>query len=204
MLPLCQNKRPGNLFIMSGTVQDFLQRHRLTTSDYHRMGEVGILAEDSRVELIEGELIDMAPIGSQHAGTVKQLSRLLNLAVGQTAIVSTQDPLTLDQHSEPEPDLMLLRPRNDFYKSSHPRPDDVLLIVEIADTSLQYDCHIKIPLCARHGIPEVWLVDLVNKTLALFSLPSKQGYQKIITPSSLNALSPERLPTVKLDLSSLF
>lgn len=189
---------------MSGTAQDLLQRHRLTISDYHRMGEAGILHEDSRVELIEGELIDMAPIGSQHAGTVKQLSRLFNLAVGQAAIISTQDPLILDKHSEPQPDIMLLRPRGDFYKSSHPRPDDVLLIIEVADTSLQYDRHIKIPLYAQHSIPEVWLVDLVNKTLTLFRSPSEHDYREVITPPSLDVVSPKLLCTVKLDLSVLF
>lgn len=189
---------------MSGTAQDLLQKHRLTIGDYHRMGEAGILHENSRVELIEGELIDMAPIGSQHAGTVKQLSRLFNLAVGQTAIVSTQDPLILDKHSEPQPDIMLLRPRDDFYKSSHPRPEDVLLIVEVADTSLQYDRQIKIPLYARYGIPEVWLADLVNRTLTLFRSPGEHGYQEVMTPPSLGALSPKLLSAVRLNLSRLF
>jgi len=189
---------------MSGTAQDLLQRHRLTISDYHRMGEAGILHEDSRVELIEGELIDMAPIGSQHAGTVKQLSRLFNLAASQAAIVSTQDPIILDKHSEPEPDIMLLRPRDDFYKSSHPRPDDVLLIIEVADTSLQYDRAIKIPLYARHGISEVWLVDLLYKRLILFRSPLKDGYQEVFSPRALDALSPRLLPGAILDLSGLF
>ncbi|QBQ55275.1 Uma2 family endonuclease [Nitrosococcus wardiae] len=189
---------------MSGTAQDLLQRHRLTISDYHRMGEAGILHEDSRIELIEGELLDMAPIGSQHAGTVKQLSRLLHLAIGQTAIVSTQDPIILDKYSEPEPDIMLLQPRDDFYKSSHPRPEDVLLIIEVADTSLQYDRHIKIPLYAEHGIPEVWLVDLVNKALTLFRSPRGHDYREAISPPSLSALSLKLLPTINLDLSDLF
>jgi Uma2 family endonuclease len=189
---------------MSGTVQDLLQRHRLTISDYHLMGEAGILPEDSRVELIEGELIDMAPIGSQHAGTVFHLSNLLNLAIGSAAFVWVQNPIILDKHSEPEPDIALLRPRSDLYKSSHPRPDDILLIIEVADSSLQYDRHIKIPLYARHGIPEVWLVDLVNKTLTLFRTPSEHGYQEIMTSSPLGALSPKLLSTVNLDLSELF
>jgi Uma2 family endonuclease len=189
---------------MSGTTQNLLQRHRLTTSDYHRIGEAGILDEDSRVELIEGELIDMAPIGSRHAGTVLHLSNLFNHAVGSAAFVWVQNPVTLDEHSEPEPDIALLRPRDDFYKSAHPRPSDVLLIVEVADTFLQYDRHMKIPLFARHGIPEVWLVDLANKALTVFHAPDGQGYQEIMTPSSLGTLSPKRLPAVSLDLSHLF
>jgi len=189
---------------MSNTAQDLLYRHRLTISDYHRMGEVGILHEDARVELIDGELIDRAPIGSRHAGTVLQLSRVLIFAVGGRAYVSTQNPVLLGEHSEPQPDIALLRPRDDFYKSTHPRPDDVLLIVEVADASLRYDREIKIPLYARHGIPEVWLVDVENAQFSIFLTPGGQGYQDIRLRASLTAVAPSLLPDIFLDLSGLF
>ena len=153
---------------MSTSAKEILQRHRLSVDEYHRMARAGILPEDSRVELINGEIIDIAPIGSRHAATVKQLTRIVSRAVGDTAIVSVQDPIHLDPHTEPQPDLALLRPRADFYKTAHPRASDLLLITEVADTSLRYDREIKIPLYARHGIPEIWLVDLLNNRLSLF------------------------------------
>ena len=189
---------------MSGTARDLPARHRLTIGDYQRLGEVGILPADSRVELIDGALIDMAPIGSLHAGTVLHLSNLLSIGVGSAAFVWVQNPIVLDQHSEPEPDIVLLQPREDFYKLSLPRPDDILLIIEVADTSLQYDRQIKIRLYASHGIPEVWLVDLVGKALTVFRSPSELAYQEIIATPSLGRLSPKRLSTLTLDLSSLF
>lgn len=189
---------------MSSAAEDLLMRHRLTVGDYNRMGEVGILHEDSRVELIEGEIIDMAPIGSSHAGTVSQLSRLLERAVGNHAIVWTQNPIILGEHSEPEPDIALLRPRHDFYKTSHPRPQDVRLIVEVAESPLRYDRDIKIPLYARHAIPEVWLVDLAANQLRLFRRPEGRAYQDVVVPTSLSALAPALLPEMLLNLSDLF
>lgn len=189
---------------MSSLAEDLLKRHRLTVSDYHRMGEAGILNEDSRVELIEGEIIDMAPIGSRHAGTVSQLSRLLERAVGDHAIIWTQNPFILDDHSEPEPDIALLRPRADFYKSSHPRPEDVLLVIEVAESSLRYDQKVKAPLYARHGIPELWLVDVENHRLTIYRRPESGVYQDLVTPGAMTAIAPSLLPVAILDLSGLF
>jgi Uma2 family endonuclease len=180
------------------------QRHRLTIGDYHRMGEAGILTEDSRVELIEGALIDMAPIGSPHAGMVKRLNRIFDRAVGSQAIVSVQDPVLLGQYSEPQPDIALLRPRDDFYAKSHPHPKDVLLIVEVADSSLRYDREVKIPLYARHGIPEVWLVDVEKKQLTVFHTPAQQAYREEIQPETAGIFQLTCLPEIKIDLSGLF
>lgn len=189
---------------MATAAEDLVKRHRLTVSDYHRMGEAGILNEDARVELIEGEIIDMAPIGSRHAGTVSQLSRLLERAVGDAAIVWSQNPFVLSDHSEPQPDVALLRPRSDFYKSSHPRRGDILLVIEVAESSLRYDRDVKIPLYARHGIPEVWLVDLEHSELSLYRKPGKGGYQDVVKLTSPSAVAPSLLPAATLDLSSLF
>lgn len=189
---------------MSSAAEGLIVRHRLTVEDYQRMGEAGILHEDARVELIYGEIIAMSPIGSSHAATVKRLSHLFHLAVGNVAIASTQDPVILGEHSEPQPDIALLRPRDDFYKAAHPQSRDVLLVVEVAESSLRYDREIKIPLYARHGIPEVWLVDLENSQLRVFSDPLEGAYRNVVTPASLKSITPGLLPEVSLDLSGLF
>ena len=189
---------------MPTSAQDNLQRHRLNVDEYHRMASAGILPEDSRVELINGEIIDMAPIGSRHAAAVKQLTRILSRAVGDTAIVSVQDPVHLDDHTEPQPDLALLRPREDFYKTAHPRGQDVLLVIEVADASLRYDREIKIPLYARHGIPEVWLVDLLNNQLNLFRDSGPEGYRQEQQATDLERLHPLQMPEATLDLCGLW
>jgi Uma2 family endonuclease len=189
---------------MAITAEDPVQKYQWTVSDYHRMGGAGIFHEDSRVELIEGEIIDMAPIGSNHAGIVSYLTRQFGLAVGERAIVWPQNPIVLDKHSEPQPDMVLLAPRNDFYRNAHPRPADVLLIVEVSDSTLRYDRRIKIPLYARHGIPEVWLVDVEHEELSLFRKPAKGHYQDVIGPAPLGVTTPDQLPEVAVDLSGLF
>ncbi len=189
---------------MSNTAYDIFHRHRLTVAEYHRMAETGIFAPDARVELIEGEIIDMPPIGSPYAGTVGFLGKRLERAAGDHALVFVQNPVFLDMHHEPQPDLMLLRPRADFYKSAHPQPGDVLLIVEVADTSLAYDTQIKLPLYARHGIPEVWLADLPNRRFIVHRTPTPTGFQDVQTLTDLSALTPLLLPDVAIDLSNLF
>ena len=177
--------------------------YRLTTTDFHRMGEIGIFAEDARIELIEGELIEMAPIGSRHAGIVMQLVRLLTMAVGDRAMVSPQNPLLLEPHSEPEPDVALLRPRADFYKNTLPRPRDVLLLIEVADSTLRYDRDIKIPLYARHGIPEVWLMDLARDAVECHRQPTPTGYGTVQTVMPPEQVTSPGLPGVRIALADL-
>ncbi len=189
---------------MSTSPHDILRRHRLTVKDFHRMGEAGILGEDDRVELIEGELVEMTPIGSKHAGTVAQLSRLFERQVGEDALVWVQNPVAMGEDSEPEPDLCLLHPRADYYKSAHPRAEDVLLIVEVADTSLRYDREIKVPLYARHGIAEVWVIDLEGGIAHVFQDPTDKGYQKVSHLMVPARLRPLLLPAAGVDLAALF
>lgn len=189
---------------MSSAAYDIRQRHRLTVAEYHRMGETGILAPPTRVEFIEGEVIDMPPIGSPHAGTVDYLADVLRSACHGQAIVRTQNPVLLDLHSEPQPDIALLRPRPDFYRSSHPTPDDVFLVIEVADTSLAYDTHIKLPLYARHGIPEVWVFDLSNRRFLVHRTPTVAGFQDVRTLTDISAVTPLLLPGVTIDLSGVF
>ena len=168
------------------------------------MGQTGIFSENDRVELIEGDIVDMAPIGSSHAGTVKYLINILKVAVGERAIVSAQDPLVLDRHSEPQPDITLLKPRADFYRSAHPRPEDVLLLVEVADTTLRYDREVKLPLYARHAIPEVWIVDLEGRGLCVYREPAEAGYRHAQTIKHPAILVTVTLPDTSIDLSGLF
>ncbi len=180
-----------------------LTRHRLTVADYYRMGEAGIFAPDARVELIEGEIIDMAPIGTRHGSAVKRLNALLTAAVGPRAVGSVQDPLCLSDLSEPEPDLMLLKPRADFYADAHPSAADVLLLIEVADTSARYDREIKLPLYARHGVPEVWIVDLEARLLRLHRGPSGDAYEQCSTTASPARTAIAALPGVDIDLAQI-
>ena len=156
-----------------------IQKRYFNVDDYYRMAEAGVIARDDRVELIEGEVMTMSPIGKRHAGCVKRLNRLLNHTVAQIPIVSVQDPITIDQFSEPQPDIALLKPRQDFYSSSHPTPADVLLVIEVADTSVEYDRGVKLPLYARAGIPEAWLVILPKEIIEVHSHPKNGKYQKV-------------------------
>ncbi len=154
-------------------------KHRLTATEFRRMAEVGILREDERIELIEGELIDMAPIGSNHASVVARLNAWLAGAAGGRFIVFPQNPVSLSEHSEPQPDLALLKSRDDYYRASLPTPEDVFLLVEVADTTLEYDRTTKVPLYARSGIAEVWLVNLRDAVIEVFREPSAQGYTRV-------------------------
>ena len=153
-----------------------LTRRRFTTADYHRMAEAGVLGEDDRVELIDGEIVEMSPIGGRHLAVVNRLTRHFVRGVGDAAIVSVQNPVHLGERSEPEPDLALLRPRADDYASGLPGTADILLIVEVADSSLEYDRQVKAPLYARGGIPELWIVDLVGDNVAVYRDPAPAGY----------------------------
>lgn len=190
---------------MSATVEPLYQRHPLTADDYDRMGQAGILGEDDRVELLEGEIIDMPPIGSPHGGAVKRIAnRLVHVVPEGEAIVAVQDPLRLSGFSEPEPDIALLKPRDDFYSARHPEPEDVLLLIEVAETSLRYDRDKKLPLYAHAGIPECWLVDLPGKTLWIYRDPDPEGYRTARPAEDLSALSIPRTQQATIDLSDLF
>jgi Uma2 family endonuclease len=180
-----------------------LQRHRLTVDEYYRMAEAGVLAPDAHVELIEGEVVDMAPMKSRHASVVARLLATLQRAVGDQALVWCQLPLRLDPKSEPEPDLMLLRPRTDFYAQAHPGADDVLLLIEVSDSSLDYDRGVKLPLYARHRVAEVWIVDLDNKVVRFFRGNDGTSYTDITASETPRATPVAALPGAMIDLSGL-
>lgn len=189
---------------MSLATADPPRRHRLTVSDYYRMAEVGILAPDARVELIDGEIFDMAPPGSLHAATVRRLNEIFVRIAGASATVLVQDPVRLSELSEPQPDLALLRDRDDFYSQNHPGPADVLLVVEIADSSLRFDRDTKVSLYAAHGIPEMWLVDLRGRRLIRHRAPRQGRYTHVDEPDLSAPVELSALSGVDVDLQLLF
>lgn len=148
-----------------------------TVAEYDRMGETGILTEDDRVELVEGEIIEMSPIGERHAACVDALAELFREQLQRRVIVRVQNPIQLGSFSEPQPDVALLKRRADFYRRAHPTPDDVLLVVEVAETTIEYDRQIKVPLYARAGIAEVWIVNLVDEQIEIYAQPAGDAYQ---------------------------
>jgi Uma2 family endonuclease len=178
-------------------------RRKLDVDEYHRMGEVGILREDDRVELIEGDLVEMAPIGDPHASTVNTLTELLVAAVGRRGIVAVQNPIRLDRYSEPQPDFAVLRRHDHRYRARKPGPDDVLLLVEVADSSLRYDRSVKLPLYAKHGIPEVWIVNLGKNLVEVCRDPGSDGYDSITDAAPGTLLEPALLPGVILDVADI-
>jgi len=178
-------------------------RRLFTVEEYHSMVRAGILGEDDRVELIEGEVEEMTPIGSKHAAAVGRLTRLFAEQTGRRAILWVQNPIRLGERSEPQPDVTLLRPREDFYASGHPEPRDILLVVEIAETSVEYDREIKVLLYARYGILEVWLVNLEDEAIEVYQTPSPEGYHEMQTLRRGDRLSPSSFPELKLPVEEI-
>lgn len=179
-----------------------LRRHRLTVENYYKIGEAGVFKEKDRVELIEGEIIDRVPIGSNHAYTInKILNHFLMKQLSNDTIVRIQDPLHLDQYNEPEPDLTLVTNKN--YSAHHPGPEDTLLVTEVSDSSLNYDIDIKVPLYARHAIPEVWVVDLNDRIIQVFQQPKDGIFQQKNTFKS-GAITPVQVSSFILKIDELW
>ena len=176
---------------------------RFTVEEYYAMAEAGILTEDDRVELIDGVIVEMSPVGSRHIGCVNLYTRWLSQLVGDRAILQVQGSIHLDDDTEPQPDLALLRDRPDFYSSSHAEPSDVLLLIEVADSSVGYDRHEKLPRYARAGIPEVWLTVLPERIIEAHTEPSGGRYtrNRIYVPG--DTISPGALPDIELAVSDI-
>lgn len=181
-----------------------IPRHKLSLKAYHQMARAGILDEDSRVELIYGELIDMAPIGSRHAWMLSLLNKILVDAVGNAAIVYPQNPIALPPDSEPQPDMALLRPKASGYGDALPGAADVLLLIEVADTTIEYDRTIKLQLYAEHGIPEVWLFDLRAGVVEVNLEPTNKGYRRLLERKNTDTISPSLLPDVRVMLADVW
>jgi len=178
--------------------------HRCFTADeYHRMGEAGILRDDDRVELIDGQIVEMAAIGDRHVSRVIELNAIFASRVGQRAWVSVQNPLRLSKQSEPQPDLVLMRRASDKGVTGAPHPEDVLLLIEVADTTLPYDRDTKLPLYAAAGIPEVWILDLAGDRLRVYREPDGLDYRRADILLRDATVSPLAFPDLELTVEEI-
>ena len=181
----------------------WIARRKIDVGEYERMGAAGILHEDDRVELIEGELIAMAPIGDRHSGTSMSLTMLLVRAVGDRAIVSVGNPVRLDRYNEPQPDFALVRPKPGGYTGGKPRPEDVLLLIELSDSTLRFDRTVKLPLYGSHGIREYWILDLAQRRVEVCRGPRRDGYGSVESFGAEAAIEPEALPGLTLSVAAM-
>lgn len=179
-----------------------LLRGPFTVDAYQRLGELGILHEDDRVELIDGQVVEMSPIGDRHASCVRRLLRLFARHMSDVAVVDVQNPVVLGERDAPQPDVTLLMSRSDGYPR-HPRAADILLVVEVADTTLPYDRDLKLPLYARAGIPEAWLVNLDADRLLVAREPAGGRYASIRELSRGDTLAPLRFPEVTVSVDEV-
>jgi Uma2 family endonuclease len=183
---------------------DHPRKHLISAEEYLRMGEADVFAPDARLELIEGEIIEMAPIHPPHSGRVKKINELFVQRAGGRAIVSVQDPLIISGRSVPQPDLALLRARSDYYTKSHPVVADVFLVVEVADTTLRFDLRTKVPLYARCAIPEVWVLDVNEGAIHVFRELGDGAYRSAFVARVGERVACAALPEVVLEVAELF
>ena len=179
------------------------QHKKFTADQYYQMAESGILTQRDRVELIEGEIIQMAAIGKNHAVCVDRLNELFVLAFSSQALIRVQNPVRLSNYSEPEPDFAILRLRQDFYLNGHPQPEDVFAVVEVSDSSIDYDRGVKAPLYASEGIQELWIIDLNVLAVEVYRLPSSQGYQQVQTFQRGESVAFQAFPNVSFQVEQL-
>ncbi len=173
--------------------------HRqITVEEYHRMGDVGILHDDERLELIDGEIIKMTPIGSRHAYCVNRMTEFLVTRLGSRAIVSTQNPVCLGKFSEPQPDIAIIKRSERKYMTRHPDASDVYLIIEFADSSINFDRDVKLPAYAKAGIYEVWIIDLVSECIEIYQEPATSGYKKMNKNKGSDTFAPSSFPDITI------
>jgi len=178
-------------------------RKRFTVDDYYRMAEAGILKPTDRVELIEGEIVEMSPIGDRHAMAVNRATMMFARGLGDKVVVSVQNAAHIDLYNEPQPDLVLIRPRENFYGTRHPRPEDVVLLIEVSETTLQYDRKVKLPIYARSDVPEVWIVDLKNEVIHVYRNPKGTAYLATETKRRGESVAPGAFPEFAIKVDDL-
>lgn len=174
-----------------------------TVHEYHRMVDAGILRENDQVELIRGEVVRMSPIGPPHDAAILRANRALNRIVGDRALVGIQGSIRLDEYDEPQPDICLLRPRDDFYASRHPGPADILVIIEVADSSLKYDQTVKLKLCAETGVPEYWISSIRDECIIAYSDLRGSAYQNMRELKRGETIAPQLLPGCRIPVDDL-
>ena len=178
---------------------DHPKKHPISAAEYLRMGEAGVFAPEARLELIEGEIVEMAPIGSPHAGCVNKLTRLFIQRAGNAAVVAVQNPVIISNLSVPQPDVALLRSRGDDYARSHPQTADVLLVVEVADATIKFDLGRKATIYARCGVAELWVADVTGRAIHVFRTPGGNGYGDASCARAGEAVACAALPTVRVE-----
>ncbi|WP_299487773.1 Uma2 family endonuclease [Acaryochloris sp. IP29b_bin.137] len=184
------------------TVQ--ILRKKFTVGQYHQMIESGILTDRDHVELIQGEIIEMSPVGRHHAACVDRLNELLVLKLFQKALIRVQSPILLSDHSEPQPDVSILQRREDFYDAGHPKPDDIFALVEVSDSTIEFDRDVKIPMYAQEHIPEVWLVNLNDTQVKRYCQPITTTYQQLQIFNLGEMLSFQAFPDVPIEINQIF
>ena len=178
--------------------------HKFTVQQYELMLEVGVFAESDRLELINGEIRVMSPIGIKHAVCVAKTARAFQIKLGNRAFVWTQNPILLSNYFQPQPDLAILKWRDDFYAEALPMPDDILLIIEVADSTIAYDRDVKNPLYAANGIPEMWLFDVNKKVVEGYSQPSASGYKRMQRYEKNDTLAMFAFPDIVFSWEEIF
>lgn len=180
-----------------------IKRHRLTVDQFQRMRKAGVFSPDARLELIEGQVVELPPRGSRQLSAVSRLSRVLTEAIGDRAIVCPQLPIRLDRMTELKPDLAVCTPRDDLYPSAKPIGADALLVIEIADVALDYDVRVKGPLYARHGVPEYWIFDLPARALRRFREPRSDKYTDVSAFETPDIIALPGLRNIRVDLAGV-
>lgn len=176
----------------------------ITVAEYHQMAAAGILAADEQVELLAGHIIQKMPKGPAHSAFCKRLEKLLERRLGDQILVRLQDPIQLDPLSEPEPDIAIVKPRDDFYVTAHPTPDDVYWLIEIADTTIKRDLGLKAELYAAAGVEDYWVLNLATQQLHVFREPQADGYQRQTILQNQQTVSPLRFPDCVLSVDECF
>jgi Uma2 family endonuclease len=182
-----------------------LTTYKFTTEEYQLMGKAGILHPEARVELINGEIIVMSPTGLKHSVVINRLTRFLVKKIDEAGIVSVQNPFRIPDYSEPQPDILILRPRDDFYANKFPMPEDILLLIEVADSSLRYDQTIKLSLYAEHRIPEYWIVNLERDILEIYRQPQNKSYlEQTLIDNPQVTFAPIAFPEITMTLKDIY
>lgn len=178
-------------------------RRPFTVAEYDQMAEAGILREDDRVELIEGEIVAMSPIGHEHAACVRKLTRVLARLLGDRTQISVQNPVKIPDWTQPNPDVALLVPRADYYAAAHPTPRQVQVVIEVADTTLNYDTQVKASLYAAAGIRETWVIDLKARRVLVHTRPHDNGYARVQQYGEDERFTSRRFPGIGFAVNDL-
>ena len=189
--------------ITSPTILKTPIKHRFTVEQYYKMAEVGILGVEQRTELIEGEVIEMSPIGAKHSACLSKLADVLRDRTRKRALVRQQNPICLSDRSEPQPDVAVVKERQDYYAESHPLPSEIILLIEVSDSTLKYDRDVKIPLYAKVGISELWIANLEAQVFEVYRQPSETGYQQVQIYGKGEVINLQMLPDVAIAVNEI-